>query len=220
MIPLTVTLPLVSPLAFSEGAPIRLDGLLFGALGHVLGRAHPSGWVGNDEVEAHGLPLARVELPDGRWWWAASALTLIGPEESRHRHKRPALDLLEIHTEARTVCVSAGPDKALRMPYYVRPEMGVLPFTCVGDLDMVTELVRAIVSVGKHINGGHGFVDTERTRVVPGGPDLDAYRLGDLRPVPADVWSPDMRGRFVMRYQPLRPPYWRQIDAEPVWARF
>lgn len=220
MIPLTVTLSLTSPPAFAEGTPLRLDGLLMGALGHVLGRAHSSGWVGSDEVEAHPLPLARVELPDGRWWWAASALTLLGPEEPRYRHKRPALDMLETYSDARTVCVAAGPDKAMRLPYYVRPEMGTLAFTCIGDIDEVSELVRAIVSVGKHVDGGHGWVDPARSTVVPGGPDLDAYRTGELRPVPMDVWTPPLRARFVVRDQPLRPPYWRKTETEPVWVRF
>lgn len=219
MIPFTVTIRLCSPIAVADAMPLRLDGLLMGALGCAMGSAHPDGWVDPAEVYAAPLPLARVEA-GGTWWYAASALPLSGPEVLHHRNRRPPVDEAERLTRVKSLNVAAGCDKALRVPYWTRPEMMTLRFTGVGDIAEVARILAHLTSVGKHGNAGHGWIRWhDGIEVTEGGPALDAYRSPEVRPVPVASLARAPAGRHAIRSQPVRPPYWSKVGAVPCWVR-
>lgn len=211
MTPLTVTAELLTPPVLST--PIRLDGVLWAAwhareYGGDLGPAVPDA----------PLPLARVEPPGlaGAWWWAASAVLPDGPEALHHLHRRPPLDMLAEYTDARSVNVGNGPDKALRIPKYRRIGMTVLTWTAVGDVEEVAALLRHVPALGQTRTHGHGWVS--RWRVEVGGPPLREYaRDVRLRPLPVEAVTvaPD---RAVRRLAPLRPPYHDRAAAVPCWV--
>ena len=216
MKPLTVTAALAKPPACDQ--PLYLDGLLLFALGAEMGCAHPSGMVEPEAVyaaaEGGEMPLARVDTPAG-WWWCASAAHLVGPERREHLVRRVALDAYARLTDRGSVGHKAGPDKMLRMPFFYRPSMLSLAWTCVGDLDRVTELLARVPSVGRHTTHGWGWVRS--WTVHEGGPGPSAYATDlRLRHLPADV-DPDVSGvsRWTSRRMPLRPPYYRRTEGVP-----
>lgn len=214
MIPLTITAHLRTPPVLA--GPMLLDGLLYAGLGAELGASAPGGWAAREDVDAaaQDLPLARVEV-GGAWWWAASQATLHGEEQRAHLHRRVSYEMLEDWTSARSVTISAGPDKLLRRPVYIRTEMRRLTWTCVGDPSRVSQLLARVPSVGKYGTHGHGWI--ERWSVRRGGPRLDAYaRDLRLRHLPVEVLAEVPRGRLSRRRLPLTPPYWerrRSVDV-------
>lgn len=226
MRPLRVTAHLSTPPLFAHrSGPLLLDALLLFALGVRMGAAHPSGIVPAEDVidaaDAGGVPLGRVEGPDGMWWYACSAIAPQGPEAITHRHRRPALDLIEQHTAVRSVNVGAGPDKALRIPNYTRPAMLVLTWTCWGDAAAIRDMLQDVPSVGKDGGSGRGHVRRWVVEDDPDGPPMSAYASDlALRPVPvAAIPVPDMaRYRSLRRHRmPLRSPYYRLDRAVPCW---
>lgn len=215
MTPFTVTAHLSTPPVIT--GPLMLDSALLWGLGATLGREHPSGWAADEDVEAAaedgGLGLARV-----RDWWACSQVTPWGPEQRLHLHRRPGLEVTERYTGTRSVNVAAGPDKALRRPFFVRIAMRRLVWTCVGEEARVRALLSRVPSVGAMVAHGHGWV--ERWEVERGGPPIGAYsedvRLRHLPIEAVPQASLMLIGRTARKLMPLRPPYWRRDRAVSV----
>lgn len=214
MEPLTVTAELRSPPVVA--GPLLLDGLLYAGLGAELGATAPGGWADRATVDAaaEDLPLARVEAGD-TWWWAASQVATWGAEEQTHLHRRVEYRLLEQWTSARSVNIAAGPDKMLRKPVYMRTEMRLLRWTCVGDAVRIGELLSRVGHVGKYGAHGHGWVD--RWTIEQGGPPAGAYAADlSLRHLPVQAVEDLPKGRLSRRRLPLTPPYWdrrRAVDC-------
>jgi len=211
VIPFTVTAHLLTPPIVDR--PILLDGVLLSAVGQRMGAAHPSGWVDDAEVLAVPLPLARVETAHG-WWWAASAALPFGPESRGDLNRVPLLEEAGRWTATRTLNQQAGPDKRLRIPYYTRPAMLRLTWTCVGDSAEVGALLRWVPGLGRLTGHGHGWVT--RWTVERGGPELAAYgRDLRLRHLPATCPPPPAGLAWAQRQIPLRPPYHARRNAVP-----
>lgn len=209
---LTVTAHLATPPALTW--PLMLDALLLAGMGAKMGAAHPSGWVGEEEVLAAPLPLARVE-GGGAWWYACSQITPAGAQSLDFTNRVPMVEEAARLTTAGSLNVAAGPDKRLRTPIYYRPEMLRLTWTCIGDAAGVAELLQHVHGVGKMRTHGRGWV--QRWEVTRGGPGLDAYRLPATRHVPASLDLVPTEGIVTRRHLPLRPPYWMRRDAVECW---
>lgn len=213
MTPLTVTAYLATPPVLDR--PVCLDGVLLGATGAAMSAAAGE-WLDDATVIAHGLPLARVETVAG-WWWAASALLPWGPEQRGDLNRVPLVDEAARWTTARTITQGSGPDKRLRVPYYTRPAMLSLTWTCVGDADAVGRLLLRARGIGRHVKHGHGWVT--RWSVERGGPAVEEYgRSLELRHLPVALEPALPVGRDVGRRRvPLRAPYHALAAAVPCW---
>lgn len=195
--------------------PLMLDGLLVFGIGAEMGASHPSGVVEPEQVFAQDLPLARVEGPDGLWWWAASQVTPWGREEQGHLHRRTMFDAAARWTSAKAINQAAGPDKMTRVPFYRRTEMMRLTWTGYGDVARVAALLQRLQSVGKLRTQGHGLVRS--WSVSDGGPPLEAYGTDvRLRHLPATaVRSVPARAMLSQRLMPLRAPYYERNAIVP-----
>lgn len=209
MTPLTVTAHLSTPPVVDR--PLYLDALLYAGVGETMGAEREDGWAAEEDVLDQLLPLARVETAYG-WWWAASAVVPLGPERGGHLNRVPLVEEAGRWTTARTLNQAAGPDKRLRRPYYYRPGMTVLTWTCVGDPGAVAALLERVSGVGALRGHGHGWV--RRWTVSVGGPPVGAYASDlALRHLPVEVRPVGLPSQVVRRQVPLRPPYHRRRDA-------
>lgn len=216
--PLTIVADLASPVVTNH--PILFDGILHYGAGAAIGAQSPGGLCEQPpppEIRAlWRLPLARCHHHE-LWWFAASQATPWGPEQRGHLHRRPATDELIRWTTTRTINIGAGPDKALRIPYYRWIAMHRLWWTCVGDIDAIAHLLSWVHGIGNDSTHGHGWV--LRWEVMRGGPPFAAY-LDDvrLRHLPAVVAEGDLRwrGRATRKHLPLTPPYHERGRAVPV----
>lgn len=217
MIPLRVVAELSSAPIFG-GGPLMLDAPLLFAWGRRAGRAAGGVRVSDEDVIAdfeRRAPLARVEGPDGLWWWACSQVTPEGPEERKHLHRRVSLPQVARWTDARTVNLAVGADKSLRMPVYSRPHQLSMAWTCIGDADTIRDLLRLVDSVGKHGSRGAGWVRRWTVEPDPAGPPLSAYaRDLTLRHLPSrlvetdDLERASALGFTASSDHALRAPYW------------
>lgn len=204
MIPLTVTAVMGSAPLVKE--PLRLDAVLYYAIGRRLGRDAPAGYADKADVDVVPLPLARVETPAG-WWYAASQATPWGSEEPVYTHKRAPLQQALIWTSQKGVNIAAGADKSLRKRAYTRPEMSVITWTCVGDPVEVASLLELVPGLGAQVTQGYGWV--REWHIAPGGPSLEAYATDiELRHIPVTLLDRLPMGATTTRDLPLRPPYW------------
>ena len=219
MRPLLVTAALRSPVA--TGNPLMLDGILYAGVGRRAGDTADGGWASPREVYGQPLPLAKVELPDGRWWWAASQASPRGPEALTHSHRRPPTMEAARWTSARSINRATGPDKALRAAVYYRPQWMRITWSAFGDPEAVRGLLAWVPAVGPRTSQGWGWVDY--WQVAGGGPPLDAYRTHvGLRHLPADhaerlgdeLVLPE---RCTLREMPLTPPYYGRARSVRVW---
>jgi hypothetical protein len=208
MKPLRVSIQLSSPPVLPY--PPMLDGLLCFAQGTRMasdsGRTIPL-----EEIEAEGLPLARVESEAG-WWWAASQATPYGPETSFHVNYRPSVEAQARWTREKRVNTASGPDKGLRGQHYARIGMLSLEWTCIGDRAEVEALLSWCTCVGKLGTQGHGAIKRISVQEDDTAPPLSAY--GEdvyLRHLPVEVVRglPPADAQVLRRVLPLRPPYWR-----------
>ncbi len=219
MIPLTVTATLLTPVA--GDSPLLLDGILYAGLGRRTGDAAPGGWVDPRGVYERPLPLARVEVAESVWWWAASQAIPQGPEELAYSHRRPPVREATRWTSARSLNRATGPDKALRVAVYYRPHWRRITWTAVGDLREVQALLAWIPAVGRRTSQGWGWVS--HWRVSAGGRPLSHYRTHlDTRPFPADYVAAQgeaivMPPRARLREMPLTPPYYGRRRSVRVW---
>jgi CRISPR type IV-associated protein Csf3 len=213
VIPLTITAHLGAPVV--PGGALYFDGLLLYAVGCRIAAGSALGLLEEAEVLAAPLPLARVETPHG-WWWAASAAPPAGREQVANAHRRPMVAAAELWTSASSIGIASGPDKALRVPLYYRPEWPRVTWTCVGDPVEVTDLLRWVSGLGRRTAHGWGWVT--RWDVVKGGPPLEDYASRvDLRHVPCAAVEGLPAGRVLSRDLPLRPPYWSRDGRVRCW---
>jgi hypothetical protein len=234
VIPFEVVASLQSPANPASG-PILLDGILCAGLGGRLGSQEPGKWAGPEKVtaavEAGALPLGRIEAV-GTWWYAASQATPQGREEVRHLHKRLPQTFYERYTSTKNINIATGPDKSLRLPYYLRPDWLTLRWFCVGDPVEVAALLWRVGGVGKVTTHGNGWVrqwrlstgqvvEPLRWRGQEAGwevqaPALPAYAT-DLKlrhlPVSKQPALP-VGSRVQRRWLPLRPPYHTGFDPD------
>ncbi len=212
--PFTVEATLASPVVTTH--PILLDGILHFAAASAVGARAPGGWAGDAEVGALRLPLARCHHHE-LWWYAASQATPFGREEKHYLHRRPATDAATRWTNARSIGIGGGPDKALRVPVFRRLQMRRLCWTGYGDPDEVARLLQWVPGIGDNSTHGHGWV--QRWDVRRGGPPFLAY-MEDLRlrHLPAQLVGDDIRwtGRVARKLLPLTPPYHERARAVAV----
>lgn len=211
--PLTVTAELLSAPILDR--PVYLDGLLLAGLGELLGSGRADGWEDPERICSFDLPLDRVTTPYG-WWWAASGVIPHGCQQVGHLNRVPLVEEAGRWTRQKSINQASGPDKRLRRPYYYRPEMLSLTWTCVGHPSGIAELLARVPAVGQVRGHGHGWIG--RWRVERGGPALEAYgRDIRLRHLPAEMPFDRSVGAVTRRQLPLRPPYHRRAQAVPCW---
>ena len=212
MTPLSVTALLMTPPVSS--VPIMLDGLLYYGMGAMVGE-QTEGRGDPAEIEAVGLPLARITGDAGEWWYAASQHTLTGPESRVYFHRRAALELAREFGDFASMNVASGDDKSLRVPIYFRPGQLRLDFTCIGDRVAVASLLSRVPFVGKYSAWGWGQVGRWEINEVD-GPGEIAYRTDpQIRHLPCrSGWYAEGVRKWTA---PLRPPYWDRSVAVPVW---
>lgn len=214
MRPLRVTMRLRTPPVLPY--PMMLDALLVYGQGARMGAA-AGVLVPWEEVDAAGLPLARVEGPAG-WWWACSQVTPHGEERPVRKNYRPTIEAQARWTSEKRVNVASGPDKALRTQHYARIGMLRMEWTCIGDRGEVEALLSWCACVGKLGTDGWGAI--HRLEVVEDdtAPPLSAY-ASDVTirhlPVEAVRGMPPETAQVTRRSVPLRAPYYR-TDLAPV----
>ena len=218
MIPLRVTAEMLS--APELGAPVALDAILLWCLGAEAGAAREDGWADPADVYAgaeQAMPLARVEGPGG-WWWACSDVAPSGRESKTHLHRRPPISLYEEWCpDVRSVGIGAGPDKALRVPHFLRPAMRTLTWTAIGDAARVRALLAHSPGVGRRTAHGCGMVTAWRVEAAD-GPALAGYASDpQLRHLPVEAVAPGAYPARWRRYRlPLRAPYHDRGASVPV----
>lgn len=214
MTPLLVTAHLSSPPAVGSG-PVMLDGVLWGALGAMVGASSPAGWADLADIEAVPLPLARVEGPGGLWWHACSQATPHGAESVTHSHRRAPLDMYARYCPNASTNVASGPDKSLRVPIYTRPSMRRMEWTCIGDAEEIARLLSHAVGVGRRTT--HGFGRVERWTVTPLDGDPPDYAVdASARHLPVEHCDPPA-GDYSRARLPLTPPYHDRGRALACW---
>ena len=220
MQPLKITAHLTTPPA---GGPVfMLDGLvLFGEAARI-GSQTPGGWLPEEIANVLPLPIARVEIQDGRWWYACSAAVPPSTQQSvRHVNRRPDHDALLRFTTARSVDEFAGEDKQLRRPRYYWPEWMKIEWTCIGDMEPIARALSFLHGIGQGVPQGQGAIRMENGWMVepdPTGPVLAQYEWdARLRPLPADRTAYPIARRVLRTPMPLVPPYWDRSKNEDCW---
>lgn len=233
LIPVTVTAELVS--GPEDLGPYVLDALVLYGVGCLLVRHDPrryDGPVPSEAIIAEGLPFARVEGDGGAWWWAASHWLPTGPIQRVYQHRRAPLHYFE-EAPGPKVNLRAGADKSLRKPRHIRTTARSAAWTALLDSDACDhlarasglgglpslDLLRACLSCVQHIGPSRvGAGGVRAWHVVEGGPELDAYRLASVRPVPwaGSADEPDT----IRRTRPHRPPYYHGdlVPHRVAWA--
>ena len=220
MIPLKITAHLSTPPA---GGPIfMLDGLLLWGIAAIEGAKTPGGWIPEEIANTLPLPLARVEIPDGRWWYACSAAVPPSQKQSvRHVNRRTDTDALLRWTTAKAVDESAGPDKQIRRPRYYWPHWMTMEWTCIGDPDLILPALQMLHGIGQGVPQGQGAIRIENGWTVepdPNGPTLAQYEWdARIRPLPTDCAAYPNARRVLRTPMPLVPPYWDRARNEDCW---
>ena len=223
MTPLRIRAHLMSAPA---GFPlVMLDGLiLFGEAARVAAST-PAGWIPEEDAISLPLPLARITLPDGRWWHACSAAN--PPEDAKKQaltyvNRRPDMDGYLRMTTCKSVDERAGPDKLIHKPRYIYPFWMTMEWTCIGDATAIRRALSYVHGIGPGVPQGVGTVRPLGLgwEVIedPTAPPLDAYRTDAcLRPLPCDAAPPPDAPLWSRAPMPLRPPYWSRGNAELCW---
>lgn len=195
-----------------------LDGLILWGEAARLGAQTEAGWYPEELAIALPLPLAKVTLPDTRWWYACSGAipgTDTRHQDVRHINKRADIEAYLRWTTAKAVDERAGPDAQRRRPRYYFPFWTRLEWTCIGDKDAIRRALAYVHGIGQGVPQGQGTVrwpDGWQVEDDPNGPTLDEYRTNArLRPLPADVCA-SIPPRAIRCQIPLRAPYWCRTD--------
>lgn len=220
MVPLKITAHLTTPPA---GGPIfMLDGLILWGIAAMEGAKTESGWLPEEIANALPLPLARVEIPDGRWWYACSAAVPPSPTQSvRHVNRRADVEAFTRWTTTRSLDETTGPDKQIRRPRYYWPEWMRMEWTCIGDPEPIRHALSFLHGIGQGVPQGQGMIRLEdgwQIEPDPTGPTLAQYGWdARLRPLPADRTAYPTARRVLRTPMPLIPPYWDRSRNEDCW---
>lgn len=223
MIPLRVRAYLLS--APAGMATVMLDGLILWGESARTAAATVAGWIPEEQSLFLPLPLARIALPDGRWWYACSAASPPSPVEKKQHltyvNRRPDMALYRALTTAKSIDERAGPDKLIHKPRYIYPFWLTMEWTCVGDPAAIRRALTYVHGVGPGVPQGVGTVRPFGGWEViedPTAPPLDAYRAdARLRPLPMDVAAAPAVPSYVRAPMALRPPYWQRANREMCW---
>jgi hypothetical protein len=207
-------------------ATVMLDGLLLWGEAARAASTSAAGWIPEEQALALPLPLARVTMPDGRWWYACSAASPPSPIEKKQHttyvNRRPDMAMFQVLTTAKSIDERAGPDKLIHKPRYIWPFWLTMEWTCIGDPVAIRRALSFVHGVGPGVPQGVGTVrplglgwDVAED---PTAPPLDAYRTdARLRPLPIDVAPPPPVASFTRSPMALRPPYWQRGVRELCW---
>lgn len=204
---------------------LHLDGLLGAALveralakGRLAERAQHS--VDYDTV-LQEIPLTRF-VPDGaahRWVWAGSMLqpTVAGSERRYMTTKTPVAAIAE-YTDVGLLSPKGGAKvdtlrgyyKAGSFHYSLEYATTVVAW-CVGDPDLVADLLGDIYALGAKTRLGHGAIREVQGQLFTMNEDPAALEHWSWRnmPLPLDDYEPAEGA--------LRTPYWRRDRATALW---
>ena len=224
MTPLRVRAHLMS--APAGMATIMLDGLILWGEAARIASTTAAGWIPEEQALSLPLPLARITLPDGRWWHACSAASPPSPVEKKQAmtyvNRRPDMALYQTLTTSKSIDERAGPDKLIHKPRYIYPFWLTMEWTCVGDAAAIRRALSFVHGVGPGVPQGVGTVlplgKGWEVEEDPTAPPLDAYRTdARLRPLPMDCAPAPDAPAYTRAPMALRPPYWSRGNRELCW---
>ena len=201
-----------------------LDGLVLWGESVRVAALTLTGRISEEEAMRLPLPLERVTLPDGRWWYACSG-AWPAPDERQQAvtyvNRRPDMEGFRRMTTCKSVDIKAGPDKLIHRPRYVWSFWKRMEWTCIGDPDLLRRALRFVHGIGQGVPEGIGTVHPVtgwEVEADPDGPKLDAYRTdARIRPLPIDVAEPPAVPNYARCPVPLRAPYWMRGNTELCW---
>jgi hypothetical protein len=203
--PMRVTATLSGGLAMNHRP--MLDGVLAAVYAYRERLQIPRGLA---ELVPIRVPLAMSDCD--RYAMCSEAQLEIEERELRYKQRRPIVEqLARFAPKARRVQITAGPNKAYRIPYALNLLTGdSLHWFALGDRAMVLALLREVFSLGKHRGSGKGLVSSWDVDECEPWDGFPALRDGvPLRPLPHDL----VRGGR-LEYRVLAPPYWMREREE------
>lgn len=210
MTPLSVTAHMRGPVCLPNG-PIALDALLASA---VCTRDGLEPALTASECTPIGIPVAME--PGGRFHLASVSHGAFEEREGRWVNRRFPVPEAQAMGDARLrrIQITAGACKSYRLPLEVQHLAGdVLRWWCLGDVDVIRQLLDLVGYVGKKRSVGLGRVvrwDVSECEAWDGFPVLrDGY---PLRPLPVD-W-PGLSVSAERAYRVMTYPYWRRSMEE------
>ena len=208
MTPLRVHAAVSGPIFLPEGAP-RLDALLAFQVCREQGR------LCFDASQAEPVDIPLQLEPQGRFHLCSEGQYTEVASELQYTIRRPAIEVMQRFAalKLRRIRITAGANKAYRMPRSVSYLEDGITWWCIGDRSAVTRLLAAVMHLGKRRGVGLGVVD--RWTVEPCEPWEGFPVLRDgvpLRTLPVD-WPGVSQARC--GFDKLTYPYWDMSKEEP-----
>lgn len=214
--PLRITLDMAAPIV-STGHMIHLDAMLAWIRTKHAPQTGPKP-VAWEPDECVSLPLAVMRDGDD-WWYRASAVRLEDGATSRaawsKKWDKDHEDLLDLG-RASQLTLKLGRNKEARVPI----ELIYVPrlvFYAVGEYRRVKKLINRVTHVGAKASQGYGLIASMTIDKLDMDPDFDLdWKTIDDRPARnLPIGFAERRGLVIDRVvtAPLRPPYWRLLDA-------
>ncbi len=204
-----------SPVVVNSEYPIYLDALLaFAAVQAAEEKRAENPWSAGDD-----LPLDRAGT--GKDWVYRASRLVFTPSSAREivnmqRKSSPEMfysdfdiGLWGYDNEKKlppTINTKSGQFRAYQ--YYVSTQwMDKAVAWCIGDRELITQLLSRITYVGKLGRNGWGLINS-----ITVMPEPDASVKWALRVLPPDVDSPIKNIRYVPVVAPPRAPYWNKLN--------
>lgn len=172
--------------------------------------------IGHFELKEFDLPLQKNFSSDGRWYYSASFAAWPKNSAYQLQHWNKRFDQkytywIDFNGRRGSVMIQSGRYKAIHMPTQTR-SAAMLRWWVVGDIELITGLLKEITHIGKKRSCGYGNVI--QWIVEPIKRDLSCYQNSyPVRAIPVDISEvekllekiPDLSISLLAGY---RPPYW------------
>ena len=208
MTPLRVHAAVSGPIFLPEEAP-RLDALL----AFQVCREH--GRLCFDASQAGPVDIPLQLEPQGRFHLCSEGQYTEVASELQYTIRRPAIEVMQRFAapKLRRIRITAGANKAYRMPRPVSYLEDGITWWCSGDRGEVTRLLAAMTHLGKKRGAGLGVVDRWTIDPCEEWEGFPVSRDGaPLRTLPVD-WPHAVGARCGFRV--LTYPYWDLSKEEP-----
>jgi CRISPR type IV-associated protein Csf3 len=208
MTPLRVHAAVSGPIFLPDGAP-RLDALLAYQVCRQEGR------VCMDATQAESVDIPLQLEPEGRFHLCSEGQFTEAASELQYTIRRPVIEAMQRFAgpKLRRIRITAGANKAYRMPRAVSYLEDGITWWCIGKQQEITQLLACVRHVGKRRAAGLGVIDAWSVEPCEPWDGFPVSRGGQpLRLLPPDWPGLDNPscGFGVLTY-----PYWDLSREEP-----